>query len=266
MDRDDVECLPISAKWLTGTDALRADFESAEPFPLLVLDDFLTPDLADGLLAEFPAIDAMPKSRDYVFSSKHELSSVEKAGAAGLRFHDMVTSPAFAAFLGSATGLNVFIDPMFFGGGFHQGGDGSFLDMHVDFNMHPMHSTWLRTFNLILYLNRDWQDDFGGELLVKNGPDGELRAIAPVFNRAVIMTTDERTFHGYRKMSLPPGVTRKSVATYAYQLVEEGAVKDRTSGWAPEEAGFAKRMFARYYDPLVRVKRKLFGSATAKNR
>ncbi len=266
MDRDDIDCLPISPTWLNKAESLRASFETAQPFPLLVLDDFLVPELAAGLLSEFPAIDAMPKSRDYVFASKHELSSVEEAGPAGLRFHEAMISPAFANFLRAATGLDVFVDPLFFGGGFHQGGDGSYLDMHVDFNMHPMHNTWLRTFNMLVYLNRDWRDEYGGQLLVKNAPDGEVRAIEPAYNRAVIMTTDARTFHGYRKMSLPPGVTRMSIATYAYRLVEAGAVKDRTTGWAPEESGLAKRLFARYYDPLVKVKRKLFGSATAKNR
>ena len=157
MDRDDIDCLPISPTWLNKAESLRASFETAQPFPLLVLDDFLVPELAAGLLSEFPAIDAMPKSRDYVFASKHELSSVEEAGPAGLRFHEAMISPAFANFLRAATGLDVFVDPLFFGGGFHQGGHGSYLDMHVDFNM-------------LVYLNRDWRDEYGGQLLVRMRP------------------------------------------------------------------------------------------------
>jgi hypothetical protein len=177
-----------------------------------------------------------------------------------------MVSDAFKRFLTEATGFDVFVDPMFFGGGFHQGGDGSFLDMHVDFNLHPQHKTWLRTLNILIYFNKDWKDDYGGHLLVRNAPSAPTRSIAPLFNRAVIMLTDNRTYHGYRKMSLPPGVTRKSVATYAYQLVGEGEVDFRTTGWAPESAGLFKRLVARNYNGLVLLKNRWFGSSTAKNR
>lgn len=258
--------LPIASRWLDRAAELRATFDSAEPFPLLVLDDFLDPDLARDLLEEFPPIDAMPRSRDYVFGNKHELSSVERSGAAGRAFHDAVMSPGFQSFLRTATGYDVFVDPMFFGGGFHQGGDGSFLDMHVDFNVHPLRREWLRTLNVLLYLNLDWQPAYGGELLVKGSVDGAVRAIEPTFNRAVIMLTADHTFHGYRRTAFPPGVTRRSIATYAYRRVDEGAVVARTTGWAPTDGGVAKRLLARHYDRLVKVKNRWFGVGTARNR
>ncbi|HUQ64387.1 MAG TPA: 2OG-Fe(II) oxygenase [Acidimicrobiales bacterium] len=258
--------LPIASHWIEQAPQLRQSFQNAEPFPLLVLDDFLDPNLADTLLEEFPAIDQMPKSRDYVFGNKHELSSVEQQGSAGARFYQAMLSDQFQTFLQEATGFDVFVDPMFFGGGFHQGGDGSFLDMHVDFNLHPQHKTWFRTLNILLYLNKDWKDDYGGDLLVKNAPDAQTRSIAPLFNRSVIMLTDDHTYHGYRKMSLPDGVTRKSIATYAYRPVAEGEVDVRTTGWVPESAGPIKRVMARNYNSLVLLKNRWLGSRTAKNR
>ena len=256
---------PINERWLREADGLAEQFRSAQPFPLLVLDDYLEPDLADALVAEFPAIDAMPKSRDYVFGNKRELSSVEQSGPAGRRFHEAMTSPAYAQFLQTATGYDVFVDPQFFGGGFHQGGNGSFLDMHVDFNVHPQHSTWLRTLNILLYLNKDWKPEYGGDLLVKSSLDGEVRSIEPRFNRAIIMFTGENTYHGYLKMSLPDGVTRRSIATYAYRPGGEEA-QAHTTRWVPEEAGVLKRTLARNYNVLVKTKNRFFGSRTAKNR
>lgn len=80
------------------------------------------------------------------------------------------------------------------------------------------------------------------------------------------MLTDDHSFHGFKKMSLPPGVTRKSIATYAYELVPEGSIDARTTGWSPEEGGTIKKAVARNYDSLVKMKTKIFGSATAKNR
>jgi len=138
--------------------------------------------------------------------------------------------------------------------------------MHVDFNVHPLHPTWLRTVNILVYLNKDWSGDLGGDLLVTSAPDQPPRAIAPVFNRGVIMLTARHTYHGYRRMSLPDGVTRKSLAVYAYRLVDENEITAYTTGWAPEGAGTAKRFLARHYDRAVKAKNRFLGSGTAKNR
>ncbi|MHB8669956.1 MAG: 2OG-Fe(II) oxygenase [Acidimicrobiales bacterium] len=257
---------PISASWLARASSLRSDFERAEPFPLLVLDEFLDPSFAADLLAEFPSMDLMPRSQDYLFGRKHELSSVEQAGTAGARFYQAMTSKTFASFLSEVTGWDLFVDPAFHGGGFHQGGDGSFLDMHVDFNLHPLNRTWLRMLNILLYMNQDWEESWGGHLMVKSGVDAPTRAIAPTFNRAVIMMTAGNTYHGYRRMSLPPGVTRKSIATYAYREIQEGSAAYRTTGWVPEGAALPKRLVARHYNTLVRLKNRWFGSGTARNR
>jgi hypothetical protein len=256
----------VAERWRQDPSRHRAAFENAEPFPLLVFDDFLVPSFAEDLHDQFPAIDAMPRSRDYMFGNKHELSSVEAQGPAGQRFHELVLSDWFRTFLQEATGHDVFVDPGFFGGGFHQGGDGSFLDMHVDFNMHPQHDDWLRTLNILIYLSKDWEPSWGGELLVKLDPADEPRAIEPRFNRAVVMLTSDTTFHGYRKTSMPPGCTRKSLATYAYQSIDAGTVPKRTTGWNPEEAGLLKRLTAKHFNSAVLAKNRVLGSRTAKNR
>lgn len=256
----------FSRHWFDATERLRDEFRSAAPFPLVVIDEFLTPAAADRLLAEFPASDSMPQSRDYIFGKKRELSSLEGSGPAGLSTWQALTGPAFAAFLSSLEGHKLFVDPAFHGGGFHEGGDGSFLDLHVDFNVHPLHPTWLRTLNVLLYLNPDWDESYGGDLVVKASLDDEPRLIEPIHNRAVIMCTSENTYHGYRKMTLPPGVARRSVATYAYREIAPGSVTARTTGWAPEEAGPLKRALAHHYDRLVRLKNRVAGSGTARNR
>lgn len=252
--------------WINRVEQLRDEFEKASPFPVLVIDNFLDPKAAEGLLSEFPAPNAMPKSRDYVFGDKRELSSVAEQGPSSKAFYDALMGEQFQRFIQGLTGKELFVDPAFHGGGFHQSGDGGYLDTHVDFNMHPLHSDWLRTLNVLLYLNKDWKPEYDGRLLIKARPDDEARAIEPLFNRGVIMVTDDRTFHGFKKMTLPSGVTRKSIATYAYEKVPEGSVRARTTGWSPEHGGALKTSLAKHYDSLVKVKTKLFGSATAKNR
>jgi hypothetical protein len=232
----------------------------------VIIDGFLSDELANGLLSEFPAIDHMPKSRDYIFGNKHELSSVSAAGPASAAYFSAVTGGQFQHAISDLSGHSLFVDTQFHGGGFHQGADKSFLDMHVDFNVHPLHANWHRYLNCLLYLNKDWDPHYGGELLLKADPNDDAVSIAPIFNRAVIMLTGDHTFHGYQAMTLPDGVTRKSVATYAYEEIEAGSLQSRTTRWTPESPSLFKRLVASQYGVAVKWKNKLFGSRTASNR
>ncbi|MBV8980218.1 MAG: 2OG-Fe(II) oxygenase [Acidimicrobiia bacterium] len=261
-----VQTRDVFGAWVDDTASLVEHFRTAKPFPLVVIDGFLRDDLADAILGEFPALEDMPKSRDYVFADKHEFSDLDRFGPAGAKLSAAFLSDEFAAFLSELTGERIFVDPDYHGGGFHQSGDGGYLDMHVDFNVHPLHRDWLRMLNVLVYLNRDWRPEYAGELLIKNSPHAEPRAISPDFNRAVIMVTNESTYHGFHRMSLPDGVTRKSVAAYGYRSIEPDEVDVRTTQWRPEAAGLSKKMLARNYDTIVRVKNRWFGSGTSKHR
>ncbi|HVW79654.1 MAG TPA: 2OG-Fe(II) oxygenase [Mycobacteriales bacterium] len=252
--------------WIDRAADLAEDFRTATPFPVLVIDDFLSAEAADAVLSEFPAPEAMPKSRDYVFGDKRELSSVAEQGPASRALYEALMGERFRSFVSALTGKELFIDPAFHGGGFHQSGDGGFLDTHVDFNVHPLHPDWLRTLNVLLYLNKDWKPEYDGRLLIKAHHGDQPREIEPLFNRGVIMVSGAHTYHGFRKMTLPAGVTRKSIATYAYQRIAAGSTPPRTTGWMPEDANLIKRAVARHYDTAVRVKTRFLGSATAKNR
>ena len=244
--------------WVNRVDELADEFKAAQPFPMVVLDGFVTDEVAEGLVAEFPSVEGMARTNDYIFGDKRQSSDLGQAGPTTKRYHDLLLSDEFAAILSRlAGGRPLFVDAEFHGGGFHQGGDGSFLDTHVDFNIHPHHQDWLRVLNILLYLNKDWQPDYDGSLLVRTDPKNEPRSVAPLFNRGVIMLTSDNTYHGYRRMTLPPGITRKSIAAYAYERIEVGSTRARTTSWAPESAGFVKRNLAKHWTELVASKDKV---------
>ena len=244
---------------MADVSALAVEFKDGQPFPLLVIDGFLDEGFAEQLLKEFPSIEQMAHSKDYIFGDKREEAAFAQAGPASQEYHDYLLSGEFAELVGAITGRKLFMDPSFHGGGFHQGGDGSYLDTHVDFNIHPKHKDWLRVLNVLLYLNKDWPAAHGGDLLLRTSPKNEPRAIAPLFNRAVLMLTSDNTYHGYRRMSLPPGVTRKSIAGYAYELIEEDNLKPRTTSWVPEDGGRVKKTLAKHWTTLAAAKNKLSG-------
>ena len=257
---------PISQSSMQKTSVLVARFKHAEPVRHVVIDNFLDEEAANQLIADFPAPDQMPKSRDYMFSDKYELSTIDKHSAASKLLHEAVFSEAFVEFLGELVGHKVFIDPTYVGGGFHAGPQGSFLDLHTDFNIHPVNRSWFRELNILLYLNPGWQESWGGELILTSDPAVPGIKVAPVHNRLVIMESTDRSFHGYERLHFPEDAPRRSIAAYAYSLVDEGSIRQRTTNWEPVEASFAKRFFARNWNTLVLTKNRLFGSGTVKNR
>lgn len=258
------------AKIEQSADELRSRFLSADPFEHVVIDDFCDSANLRKLLDQVPdpIHEKVNKSRDYVFAkNKFEKSSFKSISPLFAELHGDLMSNRFQSFLRRLTGEEVFIDPAFHGGGIHQGGPGSFLDMHVDFNTHPLHESWFRNLNILLYLNSDWHQNYGGELKIRHRdrPDS-TKLIAPIFNRCVIMFTRDYTVHGYDRISFPEGQYRRSVAAYAYSELGSDLPDYRTTVWYPEKAGALKTAVGRHWPKLVKVKNYFFGSSTAKNK
>ncbi len=244
----------------------RALFLAAHPYPHLVIDGFLREDSYRKVLAALPPPRLAEKSSDYVFAhNKFENPIFDSSAPILAELREELVGEAFTAFLRTAYGQPVFVDPAFVGGGLHQGGPGSFLDMHADFSRHPVNREWVRELNILLYLNEGHQESWGGHLEMRHADTHEAGRVAPVGNRAVVMLTKEHTLHGYKTISFPPDRYRTSIAAYAYTLNEDFvATPERSTIWRPEDAGIAKLAMAKVTPTLVSLKRKLFGSSTAK--
>lgn len=200
--------------------SLHAQYASADPFPHIVIDGLFEDRVLDRVLAEFPKPDEM---RWMTFDSPtekklgyyHEHSTITPAVRA---FLDALNGFETLLFLEALTGIEGLIpDPYFGGGGLHQIESGGFLKIHTDFNVHPKLKLDRRV-NMLIYLNRDWQDPWGGHLELWNASMTERRqSIVPLFNRAVVFSTTDTSFHGHpQPLATPPGVTRKSVSLYYY--------------------------------------------------
>lgn len=248
--------------------SLTERFQRSEPVKHLIIDDFLNSPWANQVLEDFPDLSTMPKSRDYVFSNKRELSTLDLGTPSCRALHQLFTGAHMAGFLSELVGNEITVDPEYLGGGFHAGAPGSYLDLHVDFNIHPLKPTWLRELNLLLYLNPGWQPSWGGHLKLSNSPTSAPVLVEPLFNRLVIMESTSSSFHGYDAITFPAGTARRSVAAYGYSICpsDTSPPKRRTTQWVPESAALPKRVLAANWNRLVLTKNRLLGSATAKNR
>ena len=199
-------------------DELKSEFLSYS-VEHVVVDNFIKIDSIDKLLEEIPnPVNAgINKSRDYFFAkNKYEKSGFSNYGHFLAELEKDLLSDRFQSLLSFVTGEKVFIDPEFHGGGLHQGGVGSFLNMHADFNYHPFKKNWFRNLNILIYLNPDWKEEYGGQLKLRHKSSGESFEIEPLLNRCVIMFTRDYTLHGYDEIFFPEGTYRRSIAAYAY--------------------------------------------------
>lgn len=245
-------------------ETFRLDYLLAKPFSYLVIDGFCDKDKIEILFNEIPEITT--KSRDYVFAAnKFEKSKIKTISPLFEELHQDLLSQRFKDFLCYIINEEVFVDEAFHGGGIHQGKEGSFLDMHLDFNYHPLHANWYRNLNLLLYLNKNWKPEYGGHLKIEDLRSGVKKEIEVPFNRMIIQKTRNYTLHGYGKTNFPEGMYRTSIASYAYTKHQHLIEKPRTTDWHPGDGEHLKKFLAKIYDPAVKIKNKLFGSSTARH-
>jgi len=214
-----VELLPHDRLKILGPSLAEA-YQTADPFPHVVIDDFLDRDVFDALRGEFPGEDA---DIWYKFRSGRENLKLQSQDLRGLPWGfkllmSEVNGPDFVRFLQTMTGIdNLVPDPHLYGGGLHQTLPGGHLGMHIDYNFH---NDWKldRRLNAILYFNDDWDEEWGGHLeLWDQKVERCVQKIAPVPNRLVVFSTSEISWHGHpAPLATPPGVTRRSVALYYY--------------------------------------------------
>jgi Rps23 Pro-64 3,4-dihydroxylase Tpa1-like proline 4-hydroxylase len=192
-------------------------------FPLrrVVIDNFLKPEIAESIFEHFPDETQMRRHYKGLNEQKSEGSSFDQYHPHFEEVRQSIMAQNWAKVLDKITGFTGLVLPDDFrGAGVHQGFDGSFLDIHVDFNIHPVLDLH-RRLNLLIYMNKDWKKEYGGYLELWNEDVSECIAeIEPSFNRCVIFETNEVSYHGYDKMNLPKGVTRKSIFSYYYTPIE----------------------------------------------
>jgi hypothetical protein len=210
--------LPL-ARMNESAHSAHAAYAAARPFPHVVFDNFFDPALLELILEEFPKPGAI-KWQKFDNAQEIKLASAAEAsfGPATRLLLYHLNSATFLQFLSTVTGIEKLIaDPLFEGGGLHQIVRGGKLGVHADFNKHPDFGLD-RRLNLLLYLNKDWREDYGGHLQLWDKEMTRCEAkVLPIFNRVMIFGTTDFTYHGHPDpLQSPEGVTRKSLALYYF--------------------------------------------------
>lgn len=202
-----------------------------EPYTHYIIDDFIQEDIALKLSEEF-----MPyESKEwFVYDNPLEIkkscNNWYNFPKETYNFFQYLNSPAFLEKISKITGMLLIPDHGLHGAGWHIQGNGSRLNVHLDYSFHPkLHLE--RKINFIYYLTPKWKPEYGGNLELwshdekTKQPKELIKTIENKFNRVVIFDTSQNSWHGFSQpINCPDNVYRKSIAMY--YLTECTMIKD----------------------------------------
>jgi Rps23 Pro-64 3,4-dihydroxylase Tpa1-like proline 4-hydroxylase len=209
--------------------ALADQFAAARPFPHAVIDGLFDDALLAEAAGQFPAADD-PRWEHFLTPHEDKLAisnSEQHMPPAVLAILRELNAERFLHHVAAVTRIQGLIpDPYLGGGGMHCVRRGGRLGIHADFNFHP-YLLLARRANLLVYLNRDWPDEYGGHLELWDHASGRcVQRIAPAFNRTVLFLTDRHSLHGHPlPLACPPERVRKSLALYYYTAPDIAAYR-----------------------------------------
>jgi hypothetical protein len=215
---------------------LREAYLNGSPFPHITLDNFFNREILQKITSDFPDLSKDESATRFADAVQIKLASGRgdyQQSDLTKNFLRYLNSSTFLDFLQSLTSITepIIPDPHFLGGGLHEIKSGGLLKIHSDFCRHS-ETNLDRRINLLIYLNEDWLESYGGHLqLWDKDMKSCQKKILPVFNRVVIFTTTDFTYHGHPDpVTCPSDRSRKSVALYYYT---NGRPKEelRSSHW-----------------------------------
>ena len=234
----------INNKYLANNkiEEMRENYINAKPFPHIELSNFFLIDHVREILNNFPDLQ---KINTYERKNKNEkkfgLENQEKMPKNISDFILFLNSQVFLKFLQKITGIyeTLLPDPYLIGGGLHETKKDGFLKIHSDFYLHQ-YLKIDRRLNLLLYLNDDWKDEYGGHLELWDKTMTRCdKKIEFKFNHLCIFSTDNSSFHGYPEpIKCPNEKSRKSIALYYYS---NGRPKKELMGSMPNTTNWKSR-------------------------
>lgn len=193
-----------------------------DPFPHIVIDNFINDTYINILLND---MNDLTLNKSYYYGS----SSIEKNKFAfkenfNLNLQELFTelnSSEFIDILEEKTGITGIIrnNLELQGAGVHKVLNEGFLCMHTDFEGYSDSKYGLldRRMNLLLYMNPEWKDNYGGDLCLYDNVKQEItKKITPILNRCVIFITPGN-IHGHPcPLNIPSNIARQAITTYYY--------------------------------------------------
>lgn len=204
--------------WTENVKYYKELYKNAKPFENIVIPQFFNEEYANQLNDLFPLPTDQNKNWHLyhnplehkfslnTFNDYPEMNNVFK----------LLQTDQFISFIKQITDIvDLENDPHLHGAGLHAYPNNGKLDIHLDYNIHPITKKERRV-NLIIYMNKDWKEEYGGNIeFYDENKQSVDRHIIPSFNTAILFKTCDLSYHGLpNPIKCPPNVYRKSFAIY----------------------------------------------------
>lgn len=246
----------ILGDWTNNLEEYTDKFNNAEPFEHIIIKDFLNKEIADKICNEYP-----PNLDDYYkynnpLEIKYAYDDIKNMSSDIQNvFYSLCSEKILNMFKIITKKEELQYDPTCHGGGLHIHPNNGRLHMHLDYEKHPILENKQRYLNVILYLTKDWKEEWGGHTELWNENMTECRIKSPVeFNTALIFKTTEKSWHGLPEpIKCPEDKFRKTLAFYYLIPLTNNNNKDKLGA---DNDGFRKKaVFTKRpqdpFDPLI---------------
>jgi Rps23 Pro-64 3,4-dihydroxylase Tpa1-like proline 4-hydroxylase len=196
-------------------EAIREDFleEKGVKTRFCSIDDLLPGEIAERIADSFPAPDGMRllnsfRERKYTSKALDQFDSVIADITFAFQDERIVDKVADLTGIRDAVG-----DPHLYAGGISAMTKGHFLNPHID-NSHDGEQANYRVLNLLYYITPDWKPENGGNLELWDEKVRDAVEIPSLFNRLVLMTTNDKSWHSVNEVRAD-GV-RRCISNYYF--------------------------------------------------
>ena len=240
---------------------LNSKFMNAEPFEHIIIPNFLNDEYAEEIYNNFPC--DIKNNMWYEYKNpieyKYANDKISNMPLCIKKIFNLLSCRDIIENISKLSGIeNLEYDPYLHGAGLHIHPTGGKLDMHLDYEKHPFLDKE-RRLNIILYMSKDWKEEWNGETQLWDKNMEKCIVKSPVkFNTAIIFKTNEISWHGLPEpICCTENVLRKSLAYYYISPLcskkSENKIGNDGSGFRTK-ATFTKRP----NDPYDELKEKLY--------
>lgn len=206
----------------------RHAYRQAKPFPHIVIDNFLPEKVLEQVLDEFSALDCGQRQRlseiavskitqPGVRQAQNNLTFPQKTVSTTDWLLDQFNSALFINFLEQLTRVEGLLPKS------HAESIGlPALEQSNPFKIQVNCDRYVKSLDrkltFLIYLNKDWKEEYGGHLELWNAEMTHCeKKILPIFNRCVIFSTTNFSYYGHPEpLNCPDHETRKLLALYYY--------------------------------------------------
>jgi dTDP-glucose 4,6-dehydratase len=240
---------------------LHNKFKNAEPYEHIIIPNFLNEEYAEKVFNDFPVDINSGKWYEYnnPIENKFANDKINSMPRCIKKLFNLLSCKEIIKKINLLSGIEKLeYDPYLHGAGIHVHRSGGKLDMHLDYEKHP-HLDKERRLNIILYMSKDWKEEWNGDTQLWDKDLSNCIVKSPVvFNTAIIFKTNETSWHGLpEEIKCPDGALRKTIAYYYVSPLEskpdENRIGNDGSGYRTK-ATFKKRP----EDPEDELKEKLY--------